>query len=120
MMRCFVLLAAGLVLAAPALAEPVPPAQRPALLDLANALGEAHGIHKRCNTADGKWRAQMKDIVLREGDRSPFAGQLRMRFNTGYRDSQAKFASCTYDAVMADAVAATRVSDQLKRLKAPN
>lgn len=106
--------------ASPAMAQVWTANQRPVVLELARALGEAHGVRKRCDTHDQTWRTRMRDILDREAEDSAFRGPLRNEFNQGYRTSQDAFAGCTDAAKEAGTGAEARATVRLKRLGLPS
>ena len=75
------------------------PGTRPAVLDLAYALGEAHGLRQTCNgRADGYWRERMSGILKAEAPATEARLQLVSRFNGGFAAAQAAHPKCDDDA----------------------
>jgi len=100
------MLAALLLLAAPALAQEAPPAPEPAapprspaarqtLADLAYVLGQAHALRTLCDGSEEQvWRARMARMVELESPDDAFREQLYDAFNTGYLSAQAAHTRC--------------------------
>jgi len=100
-------LAAGAVVAAPAVAQPQsqprsqPQAQvqqggdewyRQQLTQLAEVLGGSHYLRIVCQgRGDQRWRTYMQGVIQREPQ---YNDQLIAAFNRGYRDQEARFPTC--------------------------
>ncbi len=85
----------ALMIAAPALAQDRPPAQRQTLKDLAFTLGESHALRQACQgTGDQYWRGKMSEMLQVETPDEGFDRTLRESFNTGFAAAQAQFPSC--------------------------
>src|SRR5262249_29629060 len=101
------LLAASLVLVAPALAQtapPSPPARQeggPAPFDndlqrLSEILGALHYLRETCGAREGqKWRDEMTALIDSEAPSGDRRSRMIASFNRGYRGFQQTYRSCT-------------------------
>ncbi len=98
-----------LLVAAPAMAQVRPPAERQTLSDLAYALGESHALRQVCvGPADQYWRDRMLRLTQVEDSEAAFDAVIRERFNTGYAAGQAQAQDCNAASRRAEAAAAAR------------
>jgi uncharacterized protein (TIGR02301 family) len=98
-----------LLVAAPALAQVRPPAERQTLGELAYALGESHALRPVCmGPGDQYWRDRMLRLTQVEDGEASFDAVIRERFNTGYAAGQAQAQDCNADSRRAEAAAAAR------------
>ncbi|MEM6415674.1 MAG: TIGR02301 family protein [Pseudomonadota bacterium] len=67
------------------------------LLALANVFGELHHLRRMCEPAreTDLWRERMKQLVSLEQPTSTLRRQMVGQFNTGYRNAQGRYLSCT-------------------------
>jgi uncharacterized protein (TIGR02301 family) len=114
-----VVLAALLLVAAPALAQERSPAVRETLTDLAYTLGQAHALRTRCEgESDQVWRARMVRMVELEQPEEAFRNQLFESFNTGFLGAQAAHPQCDSKARAEAARVAVRGRDLSRALAA--
>ncbi len=110
---------AALLLAAPALAQERPPAERQALVDLAYAIGESHGLRQTCNgDGDQHWRDRMAELINTEAPDAAFEARLKQAFNSGFAARQSQFPSCGPDSRKAELAVARKGEGLSKRLAA--
>jgi len=111
------MLLAALLAAAVVEAPPRSPDQRQALVDLAYALGEAHGLRTACRGAeDQTWRARMARVLEVERPADDFRRRLVDGFNAGYATRRAEYPSCRDGAEAQERAAAARGRDLARRL----
>ncbi len=92
-------------------------AVRPALLDLAYALGEAHGLSRTCRgREEARWRSRMSAVLDRERPAREARLQMVDRFNAGYAAARAVHPACDPEARTALADALARAAPLARRL----
>ncbi len=97
------------LIAAPALAQDRPPAERQTLGELAYVLGESHALRQVCmGPGDQYWRDRMLRLTQVEDRDAAFDAVIRERFNTGYAAGQAEAQDCDAYSRRAEAAAAAR------------
>ncbi len=106
-------------LAAPAVAQERPPAERQTLIDLAYALGESHALRQACaGDGDQYWRDRMMQMNETEASDAAFSGRLTQAFNSGFATRQTEFPSCTPASKRAELVVARKGQSLASQLSA--
>jgi uncharacterized protein (TIGR02301 family) len=101
-----VVFAAACLIAGPAAAQERTDADREALTQLAQVLGESHALRQVCEGAtDQTWREWMSRLLETEKPDDALERRLRNAFNAGYYGAQARHPVCS-EAAKADAARA--------------
>lgn len=99
--------------------RPTAPGHWPAVLELAQVLGQAQWIRILCNgDEDQTWRTYMQDMLELEGHEGGQHTQLVSAFNQGFRQMRASYRTCTEDMKAVEGRLAARgkdLSDQIAR-----
>ncbi|MDO9338174.1 MAG: TIGR02301 family protein [Caulobacter sp.] len=103
------------LVAAPVFAQERSPPERQALVDLAYAIGESHGLRQVCNgDGDQHWRDRMAELINTEAADADFEARLKQSFNSGFAARQSQFPSCGPESRKAE-LAVARKGEALSR-----
>lgn len=114
MRRTVALLGSAVLIAA---AAPRTPEERQTLVDLAYALGEAHGLRTACQgPEDQAWRSRMSRLIEVENPPEAFRRRLIDSFNAGFATRKAEHPVCRPETEAEERAVAAHGRDLARRL----